>query len=308
MTASQLITPALRAAIRAEFPYLAATDLDTPAALGAGQSVTALRVRNLVVRVPRPDAVVPPQPAREAALLAALEAASVPFVPRGARVLRDARGGELANAYECIEGVPARGVPLRGAVRERLARDLGAFLGALHAFPAAQARAIGVPGCDLWADEYVPLLAACRAHLGPVTHAWLDALVTAFLAAGGTRGAPNALVHGDIAGPHLLLQRNGASSTLAGVIDFGDAMLADPALDFAGVLNDWSRAFFERVLAHYPLEVDPDARRRAAFYIAVAPLYSVRYGMHHDAAELAAGRRKLAARARAAVVRPPAGP
>lgn len=307
-TPSGLLTPELRAAIRAEFSYVTDADVDAASALGGGYSTTALRVRDLVVRVPRPDAVVPPEPAREAALLAALEAAGVPFVPRGARVLRDARGTQLGNAYEYIDGVPARGVPLRGAARERLARDLGTFLGALHALPVAQARALGVPERDLWADEYEPLIAFARAHIGTRSRAWLDALVSDFLGRGGMREAPRVLAHADISGVHLLLEDDGATGALAGVIDFGDAMVADPALDVAGVLNDWAPSFLERVLAHYPLTVDADARRRVAFYIAVSPLYTVRYGVHHDPTELAAGRRKLAARARAAVVRPATGP
>jgi aminoglycoside phosphotransferase (APT) family kinase protein len=161
---------------------------------------------------------------------------------------------------------------------------------------------------DLWSGRYVPLIEFAREHIGPRSRAWLDALVSDFLAAGGMDRAPRVLTHGDIAGVHLLLEGDGSSGALAGVIDFGDAALTDPALDFAGVLNDWSPAFLERVLAHYPLEVDPDARRRAAFYIAVVPIYSVHYGItRDDPAELAAGRRRLAARARASVVPPPVG-
>ena len=308
MTASQLITLELRAALRAEFPYLADSDLDAATLLGEGWSVTALRVSDLVVRVARPAPLHKVALTREAALLAAIEAAGVPFVPRGARVLRAASGAELANVYEYVEGVPARGVHMRGVERERLARDLGRFLGALHAFPVARARALDVPEHDLWADDdlYTRALAACRVHLGPRTREWLDGLIARFAAEGGASGAPRSLIHGDISGAHLLL---GPDRALAVVIDFGDAMMADPALDFAGVLNDWPSPFLDRVLAHYPLAVDHDAHRRVAFYIATEPLFSVRYGIEHgDAAELAAGRRKLAARARTAVVRPPAAP
>jgi len=76
-------------------------------------------------------------------------------------------------------------------------------------------------------------------------------------------------------------------------------MVADPALDFACILNDWSWAFLERVLTHYPLTVDPDARRRTAFYITAGPLFDVRQGVEvGDAALLRQGRAKLAARGR----------
>ncbi len=305
MTASTLLTPELRVALRAEFPYLTDSDLDTATLLGQGWSYTAMRVANLVVRVPRQDAPEAPPVAREAALLAALEARGVPFTPRDARVLNDSSGTVLGNVYRIVDGVSSRGVQLRSPARERFARDIATFLGGLHAFPVADAIALGVPALDLWRDHYAKLIEASHPHLGPRTQAWLDAIVAKFLAEGGTSRAPRALIHSDIAGVHLLL---GSDETLAGVIDLADAWIADPALDFAGVLNDWSPAFLERVLAYYPLEVDPDARRRAAFYIAVVPLFSVRYGIeHHDPEELAAGRRKLAARARTSVVRPAAG-
>jgi aminoglycoside phosphotransferase (APT) family kinase protein len=74
-----------------------------------------------------------------------------------------------------------------------------------------------------------------------------------------------ALLHGDL-GPEHLLVRDGR---LAGVLDWGDARLGDPALDYAWLLNgpfaDW--------------EVDPDLRRRARFYHRLAPWYEAHYGL-----------------------------
>ena len=56
---------------------------------------------------------------------------------------------------------------------------------------------------------------------------------------------------------------------LAGVIDWGDARVGDPALDYAWALNgpfaDW--------------DVDPDLRRRARFYHRLAPWYEAHYGL-----------------------------
>ncbi len=166
----------------------------------------------------------------------------------------------------------------------------------MHSFPAKEARRLGVPAFDLWPDQYVPLIEAARPHLGPRTLVWLDDLCARFLAGGGSSRAPRVLVHGDVDGRNVLLRPDGS---LAGVIDYSDALVADPALDFACILNDWSWAFLERVLSHYPLEVDADARRRTAFYIAVGPLWDVRQGAATgDAAMLRAGRATLVARAR----------
>jgi aminoglycoside phosphotransferase (APT) family kinase protein len=78
-----------------------------------------------------------------------------------------------------------------------------------------------------------------------------------------------ALLHADL-GPEHLLVRDGR---LAGVIDWGDARVGDPALDFAwlllnGPFADW--------------DVDPDLRRRARFYHRLAPWYEAHYGLFTD--------------------------
>ena len=74
-----------------------------------------------------------------------------------------------------------------------------------------------------------------------------------------------ALLHADL-GPDHLLVRDGR---LAGVIDWGDARVGDPALDYAFLLNgpfaDW--------------DVDPDLRRRARFYHRLGPWYEAHYGL-----------------------------
>jgi aminoglycoside phosphotransferase (APT) family kinase protein len=74
-----------------------------------------------------------------------------------------------------------------------------------------------------------------------------------------------ALVHADLAPEHLLVR----DGRLAGVIDWRDARLGDPALDYAWLLNgpfaDW--------------EVDPDLRRRARFYHRLAPWYEAHIGV-----------------------------
>ena len=147
---------------------------------------------------------------------------------------------------------------------------------------------------DLWPDRYQPLIANTLPHLGPAGRTWLEAQAAHFEAAGGTSDAPRVLIHGDLSGDHLLLDRD---SNLRGVIDFGDAMIADPALDFAGILNEFSWSFLERVLAHYH-DADPGALERARFYIDVVPTFQVEFGAHvRGGAERLAGIRRIAARA-----------
>lgn len=264
--------------------------------LGEGWDSAAWRVGDDVVRVPK-HARACAALEREAALLPALAARGVPYVARDIELVRGEGGALVAALHRYVDGVPlsrARLATLRGARRERLAQQIAQCLSALHAVPPGEARALGVAEPALWRDVYAPLIAAVRPHIGAGTAAALDVLETRFAVDAGERKALRALVHGDIAGAHLLVDADGA---LAGVIDFGDAIVGDPALDFAGLLNDAPRSFLERVLAHYPRPVDEGGRRRAAWYIAVAPLYAVREGVERgDAALLARGQRALAAR------------
>ncbi len=271
--------------------------------LGAGWDSTAYRIPDRggdrVVRIPRQGS--PGRLSgyleRELRLLPDLQRWGLP-TPRDARAVHDTEGRLLAAIHRLIEGVGARRGLVRGRRRERLARQLGEFFTRLHAFPRERAETLGVGELDLWQDQYRELVEFCRPLLGPRTAAWLDATTARFLGEGGTDGAPRVLIHGDIAPQHLLLGGGGA---LAGVIDFGDAMVADPALDFAGLLNEFRWPFVEQALAHYGGEVDPHLRRRARFYIEVAPLFSVRYGdLVRGGQERVDGLRRLAARAAAA--------
>ncbi len=306
--APSLLTPELRAAFRAEFPQLTVRDIDAASVLGAGWCVTALRVRDIVVRIPKAAANIPSLD-METRLLP-LIAPEVPFVPRGMRALRAPGGALIATAHEYVDGVAAKAGARSRQSRDRLAQQLAVFLGALHSVPPERAEVAGVPRRELWADQYLPMLAATRPHLSALSAHWVDAVYARFLADGATRGTPSVFVHGDLGPEHVRLRSDGS---LSGVIDWEASMVADPALDFAGLLNMFSSSFMERVLRYYAgpsvVRDDPGLRRRVAFYIAVVPLFSVQFGVEtNDAAELRAGRVKLAARARAALERPPTGP
>jgi aminoglycoside phosphotransferase (APT) family kinase protein len=73
------------------------------------------------------------------------------------------------------------------------------------------------------------------------------------------------LIHADLGPEHLLVHRG----RLAGVIDWGDMRLGDPALDYAWLLNG--------PFANW--DVDSDLRRRARFYHRLAPWYEAHYGL-----------------------------
>jgi aminoglycoside 2''-phosphotransferase len=289
--------------LRAAIP---AADWSRTTKIGEGYGSAAFRVPDPAgdwsVRLPRPEAEWAIHDLeREARLLPSLQTRiTAAETPRDASVVRDERGGLVAAIHRFVAGDPPSTRTVRGHKRERLASQIAGFLRELHAFPLDEARRCGVLEMDLWPDRYQQLIAHSLPHLGPAGRRWLQAQAERFEAAGGTSEAPRVLVHGDIAGPHLLLDQE---SNLRGVIDFGDAMVADPALDFAGLLNEFSWAFLERVLAHYG-PVDAAALERARFYIDVAPIFQVEYGEYvREGAERRQGIRRIAARAAAGVRR-----
>ncbi len=253
---------------------------------------------------------------REPRLLELLAACGL-AVPQEARVLREGSGRPLATLYRYIEGEPAGsagpgGAALRGRPRHRLAEQVGRFLATLHATPAEAARTRGLRSVDLGREVYAPLVEESLPELGPRSRDWVEETLGRFLGQGGSDRTPRALVHGDISIAHLLA---GPDGTLRGVIDWGDAMIADPAFDLAGLLSGFGRLrgfrppFLRRVIASYAREEgraalvarDAGLNRRIRFYLALEPLYQVRDGWMLGGAagreQVATGRRRVAARA-----------
>jgi aminoglycoside phosphotransferase (APT) family kinase protein len=72
-------------------------------------------------------------------------------------------------------------------------------------------------------------------------------------------------IHNDLSAPHLLVH----NGKLAGVIDWGDAVVGDPARDYAWFLN----------VAFPEWDVPDDLRRRALFYHRLGPWFEAHYGV-----------------------------
>jgi aminoglycoside phosphotransferase (APT) family kinase protein len=136
-----------------------------------------------------------------------------------------------------------------------------AFLDALHAVDVGSVPAPRPDWLEMYrhqADEFrrvvLPLLDLDERSRGDVLLGEVETLT----------GFRPAVTHSDL-GPAHLLVRDGR---LAGVIDWGDARIGDPAIDYAWLLNgpfpDW--------------EVDDEVRRRALIYHRLGPWFEVHYG------------------------------
>jgi len=214
-------------------------------------------------------------------------------VPRDPLLLRSPAGETIGALHRLVPGEGTGGRAIRGeAKREHLAA-IGRFLATLHTTPPRLARAHGVEGRDLWVEVARPRIEAVMEVAGPGTQRWLQGRIEAFESLDRS-DVPRVLIHGDLSADHLLADELGR---LSGVIDFAEARLSDPAIDFAGVLNRFGWRDLEVVFTHYDAPLDTTLLDRARIYIEIAPIYSVTDGyIALGMAERVRGLRRLAAR------------
>jgi aminoglycoside 2''-phosphotransferase len=243
----------------------------------------------------RPDVAV--RLAREARLLPALAETLPVDVPRFEYVvaeLEEAGGGVRLVGYRAV---PGRGLDVASLRRDQmpaLAHELGAALTALHSFPVERARELGVIGGDAgeWRDEYAAFYAEFQQHVFPLFAAEererAAAMWKGFLGDAANFTFTPALIHRDLGPEHILYEP--ASGRLTGIIDWGDAWIGDPAIDFAGIWGGFGRVFAEQALAAYHRPVEATFWRRVAFYAAIGPYYEIRFGQNvGDASHIAHG-------------------
>ena len=267
-----------RQIIAACFPKLA---IDSCAIHSQGwDSVAVVVNENVIFRFPKRHDV-EPQYLIERQLLPALAGAlplPVPdvafFWPGGAAHPGVFMGHHLIGGQQlAIEHLTPERAP-------GLARQLGQFLSALHRFPVEQATQLGVPAGDreTWRQRYLNQYQQIQSRVLPLLGQAARARIVrdwqAFL--GGDARFPTTLIHHDLASEHILYV---APGTISGIIDWGDAAIGDPAIDFTGLLADYGEGFTEQVLAHYGGALDPFFRDRMRFYREAMPLNTVLFGL-----------------------------
>jgi len=201
-----------------------------------------------VLRTPRNEAAAEAL-AKEVRLLPTLAPALPVEIPQFEHV---SRSPDFV-VYRLIHGEPLVGEDSDG---------VRAFLDALHSFELG---AIDIPRPE-WRDIYREHAEDWRQVVLPLLDVDERTTAEALLSEIETlTGFEPALVHCDL-GPSHLLCREGR---LAGVIDWADAKIGDPAIDYAWLLNvpfpDW--------------EVDAELRRRALIYHRLGPWHEVDYGI-----------------------------
>jgi aminoglycoside 2''-phosphotransferase len=85
------------------------------------------------------------------------------------------------------------------------------------------------------------------------------------------------LIHADLCDDHILCDPE--RQQLNGIIDWEDATLGDPALDFVGLayIAGWEPV--KRVLSAYRGPVEGTFRQRIAFYLGAIPFHQIFIGL-----------------------------
>ena len=182
-------------------------------------------------------------------------------------------------AYRKLAGLPLEAATLDEQHREAIAGQLGSFLSELHRFPPERAAKLGVPrySAEGWRQYYADFREQCGRDVSPLLSAderdRVEAFWESFLGDDRYFRFQPVLIHADLGLEHILLDQE--REKITGVIDFADASVGDPALDFVGIDEGLRQA----ALASYNLPIDDTLLSRADWYWNVGPFYEVTYGL-----------------------------
>jgi aminoglycoside phosphotransferase (APT) family kinase protein len=209
-----------------------------------------------VVRWPR-HALAVEEIGREVALLPAL----APFLPVGVPRFEYVSREPWLVVYRLIRGAP---------LVDEDSDGVRAFLDALHAVDVEAVSASRPDWLGTYRDQAEEFRRVVLPLLDPDERSRGEALLAETETLTGFRPA---LTHSDLGPEHLLVR----DEKLVGVIDWGDARIGDPAIDYAWLLN-----------GPFPgWDVDDELRRRARIYHRLGPWFEVHYGVFTDRPEWA---------------------
>lgn len=200
--------------------------------------------------------------------------------------------------YRLIPGAPMLLEQLSEQHQERAAQQLAAFLTTLHRFRLAPVKEIygEVHDAAAWRQSIRELYADVNEKVMPLLSPALQAKTRAlwqFLDDDANWQFTACLTHADLGPDHILY--DAPTEAITGIIDWGDAEVGDPAMDFAGFLGDYGPAFTDATLAAYGNEIDPALRQRAQFYADILCYRETLYGLYtNDPAHVQMGLAEIA--------------
>ena len=136
---------------------------------------------------------------------------------------------------------------------ERLVRGVAQFLFELHHFPVARARSLGIAPARIWREQMEQLRRDSRAALQPLLrfseHARIRRWWRSYLDDEVAWDYEPAVVHANLGPDQLLL--DGMNRDLIAVVGWERVRAADPAIDFAAIVEAYGSDFGWRVMTRY---------------------------------------------------------
>ncbi len=189
--------------------------------------------------------------------------------------------GQGLVGYPKIEGVlltPDLFRRLGPETIHRVARQVGHFLSALHTFPLAEAREIGLT--EEWGGWRLRAAARFRKTVAPRLSAEARQGALDFLDQFLAMEWKRVVIHGDFyPQDHVFFDQ--ARGEINGVIDFGDVTIGDAATDFSSILDNYGESFLLAVQAHYSGEIGETFTGRVKTRIAATPLFDASYALEY---------------------------
>jgi aminoglycoside 2''-phosphotransferase len=216
---------------------------------------------------------------KEVALVRSLSKRITTPVPKYEYV--DRKGGPPSFAgYQRLGGLPCTARNYRSSWTDGLAHGLGTFLFELHnlRLPLRVAAEVKAYTPKAWAARFLRVHEDARKFAYPLLSQsdrddaegiWAE-LHSALEAADF---APS-LIHGDLMGGNILYDP--VAWRLSGVIDWSDAMISDPAYDFAGLFSV-TRRLAESTLGSYK-RTKAGFIERAELYFRTIPIREIAWG------------------------------
>jgi len=201
--------------------------------------------------------------------------------------------GQPYAGYRRIPGRPLSARPSPGRkLSVETARSIGAALSSLHDIPTSLVEAACAvrPAVDAWRQRYIALREEIRVCVFPL----LESNVRDAVERGFDRFLDDelatlkdvALVHCDLGCEHILIGDDG--TTVSGLIDFEDATIGDPTIDFVGIYVTYGMEAVKRVLDGYRCRraFDEHFEQRLYFYTWMASCHEIIYGLEEGRSDL----------------------
>ncbi len=189
--------------------------------------------------------------------------------------------GKIFFGYQKIQGLPLVSCDYSSG---DLADQVADTIREIHGFPARKAMALDVPKLT-WRSEYADFYSKVKRRIFPLMNKSLQekavSVLEGFLEDDDNFQFEPVFIHHDLgADGHILCDP--ARGKITGIIDWGDAVIGDPAIDFTGLYWDCGEKFAKKALAKYDGTVDDTFWERTVFYYKIGGFYEIEHGMVTD--------------------------